>query len=218
MVLGRQSSVDDSVLILDRALKELGGYPDGRLRWLMAVGAENPNEWSDERWAMRRSQVRYLAERNSLVSGGGTGPLRLVNPSQNDREEILHAIEEVRRCLLDLASQRLHEARFPSGGFVFAVTELGLDRRFIGPLPAALVQAAIDLVAAAGPLRLRFCPHRPEGSETPCARLFLAERRQKFCSLEHSRAAAWAAYIQRRGGTRAKDPHRPQRRSTKRQG
>jgi hypothetical protein len=211
--LGREPTRED--LELSRGLAELGGYPDGRLRWLTKVIAENPGEWSDDQWAVRRSQLHYLAEGSGAsVSGvGAASPLTWVIPSAEHRQEIVDALEEIRRCLLNLASQRLHESTVPTGAFVFCITETGIDRRFLGPLYAALVHAGVDLLAAAGPLRLRFCPYVPEGASTPCARVFLAKRRQKFCTTSHARAAAWSAYIKRLGGTRAKDPLRPQRKS-----
>lgn len=68
---------------------------------------------------------------------------------------------------------------------------LGLEAR--GPLPVALVLAAVDLLNDVGADRLRACP-LPLGEEeqqTPCGRLFLARRRQLYCTIPHARMAAW---------------------------
>lgn len=72
------------------------------------------------------------------------------------------------------------------------------------PLPIALVQTAADLLDVIGAERLLPCPFKPNERGEPCSTLFLATRRQRYCGPDHSRKAAWLAWLQRQGGTRAK--------------
>jgi hypothetical protein len=44
--------------------------------------------------------------------------------------------------------------------------------------------------------RLRACPFKT--GETPCGVIFLAARRQLFCSPRHAQAAAWQRYQPKR--------------------
>jgi hypothetical protein len=51
--------------------------------------------------------------------------------------------------------------------------------------------------------RLIACPFI--GKDGPCSKIFLATRRQRYCSEEHSKKAAWLEWLKRQGGSRAKN-------------
>jgi len=72
------------------------------------------------------------------------------------------------------------------------------------PGELALVLAAADLLDLVGAERLLRCPFGPAEHAEPCRKVFLATRRQRYCSQDHSRRAAWMAWLERQGGSRAK--------------
>jgi hypothetical protein len=63
-------------------------------------------------------------------------------------------------------------------------------------IPAAVVLAFVNDLNAIEADRLRACPLKTD--ETPCGVIFLAARRQVFCSPRHAQAAAWQRYKPRR--------------------
>ena len=72
------------------------------------------------------------------------------------------------------------------------------------PGELALVLAAADLLDLVGAERLLRCPFGPAEHAEPCRKVFLATRRQRYCSKDHSQRAAWMAWLERQGGSRAK--------------
>jgi hypothetical protein len=63
-------------------------------------------------------------------------------------------------------------------------------------VPAAAVFALVDDLNAVGPHRLRSCPLETDGQR--CGVIFLATRRQRFCSRRHALADAWKRYEPKR--------------------
>jgi hypothetical protein len=59
-------------------------------------------------------------------------------------------------------------------------------------VPAAVVLAFVNDLNAIEADRLRACPLKT--SETKCGVIFLAARRQLYCSPRHAQAAAWQRY------------------------
>jgi hypothetical protein len=78
-----------------------------------------------------------------------------------------------------------------------------LVRQFSGPLTSGVLLAALDHLSEIGPDRLRKCPFKlSESSEERCGQLFLAARRQLYCSREHAAKAMyqrWKAHGSPRG-------------------
>jgi hypothetical protein len=69
----------------------------------------------------------------------------------------------------------------------------------------ALTLAIVDDVMAVGVERLKACPYRAAPGEPPCGRIFLAQKRQTWCSPEHRIQAAYRAWT-RRGRPRHTGP------------
>jgi len=63
--------------------------------------------------------------------------------------------------------------------------------------PSAVVFALVDDLNAAGADRLRACAFKADDGG-PCGVIFLASRRQLFCSARHAQAAAWQRYQPKR--------------------
>jgi hypothetical protein len=64
------------------------------------------------------------------------------------------------------------------------------------PVTKAVVFAFVNDLNAIEADRLRACPLKTD--ETPCGAIFLAARRQIFCSPRHAQAAAWQRYQPKR--------------------
>jgi hypothetical protein len=75
---------------------------------------------------------------------------------------------------------------------------------FVGWWWLRMVLLSVRLLDEVGAWKLMACPFKKPGDAAPCGRLFLALRRQCYCSIEHSKAAAWHAWLASRGGSRAK--------------
>lgn len=77
---------------------------------------------------------------------------------------------------------------------------------FLGYWWLELVLLSVRLLEEVGAWKLMACPFQKSREAPPCARLFLARRRQQYCSIEHTRAAAFQRWLSKpeRGGTRAK--------------
>jgi hypothetical protein len=75
-----------------------------------------------------------------------------------------------------------------------------------GDLAVSLVQRAATLLQQVGVDRLMACPWTPERGGHPCGVLFLARSRKLFCRVEHSRAAAYRAWVDAKKGNRPKGP------------
>jgi len=74
-------------------------------------------------------------------------------------------------------------------------------------IPAAVVLAFINDLNAIEADRLRACPLKT--GETRCGAIFLAARRQIFCSPRHAQSAAWQRYQPKRKDER----YQPKRKS-----
>jgi hypothetical protein len=135
-------------------------------------------------------------------------PVR-VGPPADSRRVIAETQEALRDCVEALARGRTATFMAPSLQWVFRPprrrspgartsekiarwSELNLNWR---ALPVAVVFRFIDLLDEVGADRLRACPLPITGRE--CGELFLARRRQVYCSSAHARRAAWEAYLAR---------------------
>jgi hypothetical protein len=67
-------------------------------------------------------------------------------------------------------------------------------------LEAAVVFAVRDDLNALGADRLRACPLEKDGNR--CGKVFVAKRRQLFCTREHAVAAAWQRFEPKRKAKR----------------
>ena len=61
----------------------------------------------------------------------------------------------------------------------------------------ALALAVIDDVIVVGVERLKACPYRAAPAEPTCGRIFLAQKRQTWCSPEHRIQSAYLAWTRR---------------------
>jgi hypothetical protein len=129
------------------------------------------------------------------------------------QEDVELAQVEIRRFLTALAYRNHYELPV-EGSLVFLPAEDPAARQPLtkargrGPrlqliqelyghsLAAAIIQSAADLLRRVGLARLMACPFRPNPDGPPCGQLFLARRRQLFCSVEHSKAHALRVWRQ----------------------
>jgi predicted RNA-binding Zn ribbon-like protein len=155
------------------------GSPASRLRYLLAI-AQGPD-------------VEQLpdAAANALTAGLHN----VYGQRQPSRAALAAGFRELREWFRNLVAQRSHEVLLTPksrASLVYLVTEGGgLERRFIGDFSAALVDAAADLLQRVGVDRLRACPLPLTQFIGPrCGQLFIAERRQTYCTTGHARAQA----------------------------
>jgi hypothetical protein len=77
------------------------------------------------------------------------------------------------------------------------ITRESIESRVIRPaMPAMIVLAFVDDLNRIGADRLRACPLEGDGQR--CGVVFLATRRQRYCTPRHTQAAAWQTYAVKR--------------------
>ena len=184
------------------ALGELGRTSESHVKWALKFSLLELSELSardrHRAWAMLR------------VWQGGD-PQKEQRPPQ---DKVLEAQQALRECIEALAN------RLPDMIFVSEETEWTVwpaqrrrpgarrsGRVTIMPVtghgtwqpvsPSAVVFAFVNDVNAIEADRLRACPLKID-DETQCGVIFLAARRQLFCSPRHAQAAAWQRYQPKR--------------------
>jgi hypothetical protein len=165
-------------------MKAVKRYPDAEIRRILDIvqSEKNVSGFDDP---------AFFALSNFLSSIAGE--------SRPTISETRGALSELRAVLMALAEGRKTSIAF-TGALVYARTKEGrIHRRLEGGYATRVVDRVIDLILQAGASRLQACPFRSDPNErkTACGRLFLAERRQRFCSVEHSKADARRAYRKR---------------------
>ena len=102
------------------------------------------------------------------------------------------------RSLVEEGRHEVHLPRRGAGHWVISRRGVEAEAHFLGYVWLQIVLLAVRLLDQVGAQRLKACP------TAGCGHIFLARRRQKYCSTKHAQSAAWSAYIRSIGGTRAK--------------
>ena len=214
------------------------GTPDSQIRWLIQLSEkEDLSQFSDEAWEGLREQLAFLVGRAQGVLPSAQSLGWPGGATARWRAEAAEAQAELRRCLTALAYRHPFECYALAGSWHIVPVEAGkrrqrkrgrpakartrgshsrLHKYFSGRLSAALVLAAVDLLDRAGPERLMACPFTPHSGTQPCGRLFLAIRRQLFCSTRHSKKKSSLEWERRRKQEgRARRRKRPRTRATR---
>jgi hypothetical protein len=186
-----------------KRLKTLRERPqEEQLRWLLRFIAQDLSSLSEERWQEIHNGLFNL---QTKVRGWGSPP------SARRRAYVLETQGHLRECFTELANGRKYSFYAPRIQWFFeppgprpsGARVSGRITRWnevqVTQMHTALIFYAIDLLDAVGPDRLKACHFGTE----PCGKLFIARRRQKFCSPDHARRAAWRAYLDR-GGEQAR--------------
>jgi len=113
--------------------------------------------------------------------------------------DVREALGNVRVLVCGLADRK--EVRFlpKSGDLAIAIridSEGRLSREYLGPFKTRVFLRTLDLLEEVGSARLRTCPYSPKGKPV-CNLVFVKRRGQRFCSREHSAAAAYDAWVSR---------------------
>jgi len=184
------------------ALGGLGRTAEARVKWALKFRSLDLNGLSERdrhrAWAMLRSWQ-------------GGEPTQETRPQQDG---VLEAQQALRECVEALANGepdmiyvQEREAKWvvrpalrrrPGSRRSGRVTiTLLVGQRTSHPVsPSAVVFAFVNDLNAIEADRLRACPLKTD--ETPCGMIFLAARRQLFCSPRHAQAAAWQRYQPKR--------------------
>jgi hypothetical protein len=159
-------------------------------------------------WALRFRQVdlarrpereRQRAWATLLAWQGGL-------PGQGPRpadDGVLEAQQALRECIEAFANKLPDTVEVPAAEWALwpshrpgeLITRVQVERAG-KRVTRAVVFALVDDLNAIGPHRLRSCPLETEGQR--CGVIFLATRRQKFCSRQHAMADAWKRYEPKR--------------------
>jgi hypothetical protein len=176
-----------------------GRTPEARVKWaLRFVGLDVARLSEQDR---RRAWATLFAWQGGLP---GQGP-----PPEDDG--VPQAQQDLRECIEHLATGLPYMVWTPETGWALfppprrrpggrrsgLITRMA-DRQQAGRrvIPTAVVFALVDDLNALGADRLRACGLVKDGQ--PCGVIFLASRRQLFCSAQHAQAAAWQRYQPKR--------------------
>jgi hypothetical protein len=176
----------------------------GELAWVPA--SQRGRRWTYVTRRSRRAIARLSPEDQALLADVDNVSIAIstATATQQDRREILLAQRVLQGLFEALVRGALH--RVPLGRvdvwFSPAHVEGPTDSRsmvprFAGSLVARMTLATLDYVKAVGPGRIRRCPYAADASATPCGRLFLAVRRQRYCSLGHTQRAMYLRWRSR---------------------
>jgi hypothetical protein len=135
-------------------------------------------------------------------------PTRVSPPRQ---ARVAETVQELRTCIEKLANGCTYLLWMPAMGWVLSppprrpagarhsariFRESHEQRILPEAMPVMVVLALVDNLNTVGADRLRACPLDTNGER--CGRVFLAARRQSFCSRRHAQAAAWQTYVVKR--------------------
>jgi hypothetical protein len=195
---------------------------EARLTWMMEFCGIDLQRCSDSQRRALETEVSALSRRWGGRSSVRPGELEEAQKELRDfltamaqRQSYAVTAERVDWTFLQVEDDR----RLPKSGKPPrpGAREPGrISRSYRAPAPVALVLHAADMLDFLKAERLIACPFI--GKDGPCSKIFLATRRQRYCSEEHSKKAAWLEWLKRQGGSRAKNvpvnvpapvPHRP---------
>jgi hypothetical protein len=182
------------------ALGFLGRTPESRVKWALKFRLLDLSKLSERdrhrAWAMLLGWQRGRPERG---------------PRPPAQDGVLEAQQALRECIEALANGlpdmifmgETNYALWPAprrrpGGRRSGQVTITTDYASPGgqPVTKAVVFAFVNDLNAIEADRLRVCPLKTD--ETPCGVIFLAARRQIFCSPRHAQAAAWQRYQPKR--------------------
>jgi hypothetical protein len=181
-----------------------------RLQWLIDFAERDPGSLADDGRAI------------AALLGSPDG-------STTSRESVVAAQAALRQCIDGLIRRAYATLPLPaSSTLTFIVTEAPvhpgrsqpksgwarsrgrIQQQVTGPLSIRLVLEFIRLLERVGADRLMGCPLQMNEQGAQCGRVFLARRRQRYCTVEHSREAAMRAFRARQL-ERAAAARRPRR-------
>jgi len=175
--------------------------PEGRVRLVLRFATGNLPPLTAASVGARNAAGGMLA----ALAGYPPFPL-----PPSDLLDETHA--RLRHCVEELAGGRPCGVYVPEGGWMLhpparrragARASAPIVRRWDAPrqgwkhLPAVVIFRLVDDLNAIGADRLRGCALEAEGGQR-CGVIFLASRRQLFCSVQHAQAAAWQRYQPKR--------------------
>ena len=177
------------------ARTRIGRTPEARVRWLLAFAGRD--------LARLSAPARQQAWDGVFALQSGQ-PVRV----SLHRETLEETHAALRACIESLANGRPHNlfvpgmfwtlrppARRPTGARRSGPIQRESVEATImrDQMPPAVVFAFVDDLNMISPDRLQACPYTPD--EGPrCGRIFLARRRQRYCSRAHAQAVAWRTY------------------------
>lgn len=185
------------------ALARLAQTPEARVQWALKFRSLELARLSEQdrrrAWALLRSWQ-------------GGNPTHEVRPAQDGVLEAQLALRECIEALANGLPDLLYAPQDPEAQWtvwpalrrrpgarrsgLITITLVSGQRRVHPVSPAAVVFALVKDLNAIEADRLRACPLTI--NETPCGVIFLAARRQLFCSPRHAQAAAWQRYQPKR--------------------
>jgi hypothetical protein len=186
--------VSAAITIGEAALKRIGRTPEARVRWLLAFARVD---------VARLSETKRRAAWDGVFAVQSRQPVRV--PPRVDT--LATTQDTLREALVALATGSPYNLWVPGMTWTLRPpTPRPAGRRRSDPIvresveakitrdamPAMVVQALVDDLNAIGADRLRACPL--ETDSTRCGVMFLATRRQRYCSRRHAQAAAWQTY------------------------
>ncbi len=224
--------------------RRIGQTPNARLTWLFARFFQAHLEaLADQEWAEWRTLLEAFAASSTLPwlhVGSDTDSeydrqldhhdvfspedIGKVSWQVNEefRREIVDCRTQVKKTFGELAAGK---AVYPLLGRVMMrcqIVPVGptsgrrarLVRVFGGSLVARVLLAGLEQLVEVGPHRLRACEFRAAPETEACGQLFIASKRQKYCSKEHTARAMYLKWKQRGAprGTRRehrREPGRP---------
>ncbi len=182
---------------------------EARLNWMMKFCGIDLQRCSE-------SQRRELeADASAMVRGGGGQPSVRAGELEEAQKELLGFLTAMAwRQSYSVTATRVDwtflqvedDRRLPKSGKPprpGARWPGRISRSYHAPVPVALVVHAADILDVLRAERLIACPFI--GKDGQCPKIFLATRRQRYCSEEHSKKAAWIEWLKRQGGSRAKN-------------
>ncbi len=167
------------------------------------------NRRSRSRLTLLSADDRDLLEKADNL----TFAIHTTTATPKDRREMFKAQQTLRGLLEALVRGALHRVRLGRVEVFFPATRGGpaheaaqIPRRYSGSLVAQMTLATLDYLKAVGLRRVRRCPYPDDESlGKPCGQLFLAVRRQRYCSPEHTRLAMYLRW-RKRGSPRGTRP------------
>ena len=186
------------------------GDAEARLRWMLELSARDLSRIGEDEWTRLQCQLVFIVTRMDWAGRpmDGAGRPGFLPPgdafpvSTKNRRGFTRILQPQLRALFRaLVEEGRHEVHLPrhgAGHWVISRRGVAAEAHFLGYTWLQIILLAVRLLDQVGAQRLRACP------TSGCGRIFLASRRQKYCTIEHAQGAAWSAYIARQGGTRAK--------------
>jgi hypothetical protein len=169
---------------------------EARVRWLLKFAMRPLPPLSKSSAGARSAAAAGLA----ALAGYPPSPLMPSALLDETHARLRHTVELLangRPCgvwLPEAVWMLIPPPRRPKGARASAPLERTWDAAAQGwqHLPTALILGMADDLNVLGADRLRSCPLERGGQR--CGVIFLAHRRQTYCSVPHAQAAAWQSY------------------------